>query len=343
MGPGQENITFSIITPAHNNPDEVSKLLDSLKDEVGKDPSLEVIVVDDCSDDSSLRDITKRSGFAKYIRLDNNSGPAAARNIGARNAGNDVLLFIDSDVIFNHDTLVRIRDKFKTDPSCKIFGGEYDIYPANPSLAARFKAIMVRSWSPKENSVSVFLTRLGAIRRDIFEKIGGFDVGLKTASVEDYELARRLIAKGYNIHYDPAITVKHHFPSFKSQLKLFFHRSFMWIYVFRKHGKFDNTCTTPMQGVAQAAGFLSVLFLLSVFLHARNLFISLFLFAVFAAGNMKFFLLALKHGGTIFMLQSIAMALVLSVPITLGAMCGMFYYYIYRPLTEILVSIRRPR
>lgn len=324
------NPTFSLITPAYNNPEEVRKLLDSIRPEAMKDKTLEAIVVDDCSKDRSLEKVVNESGFATYLRMDSNSGPAAARNAGAKAARNEILIFLDSDVILNSDTLSRIRDKFSMDRDLAIFGGEYDIEPANPSLSTKFKSLMVRSWSPRKDMVTVFLTRLGAIRRDIFFEFGGFDTNLKTAAVEDYELGRRLMSKGHAIHYDPAVTVKHHFPTFKKQIGLFFHRAFMWIYILKKYRKFDNTCTTPLLGLAQAFGFLSALSLVLAAANMNLIYLSLLFLALFIVANARFFGLVLKYEGPLFMLAAIPMALVISCSIVMGSACGIVYYTLMR-------------
>ncbi len=321
-------MTFSFVTPAYNNPAQVKKLLDSIRPEAAKDPSLEVIVVDDCSPNEGLKKVVSESGFARYIRLDTNSGPAKARNVGGMAAKNDLIIFVDSDVILNQDTLSRIREKF-SDPKVDILGGEYDLEPANPSVGTRFKSLMVASWRPRENYVTVFLTRLGVIKKDIFVKSGGFDTNLTTASVEDYEFGRRLMASGYTMYYDENITVKHHFPSFKKQVKLFFQRAFMWMYAFEKCVKFDNTCTTPTQGLSQLCGFLAILSLVLWPFNSAMGWASVVFLAIFVATNSRFFMLTLKNGGASFAILSVLMALVISCSIVLGAAWGAFYYFVY--------------
>lgn len=329
MSVNSNKLSMSLITPAYNNPEEVKKLLASVQPEVLKDRTLEAIVVDDCSSDDSIRKVAQESGFARYIRLDRNSGPAVARNVGAKSAKNEILVFVDSDVILNSDTLPRIRNKFSQDKSVAIFGGEYDLEPANPSFTTKFKSLMVCSWRPRENVVTDFLTRVGAIRKNIFDEMGGFDTNLRTAAVEDYEFARRLMNKGYIISYDPTLTVKHHFPEFKSQIRTFFHRSFMWIYIFKKYKKFDNTCTTPLIAIAQTCGFLSSLLLIIAVININFIYASLFFLILFVLTNLRFFKLTFKYEGLVFTLRSIPMALILSCSIFLGGILGVVYYFLY--------------
>lgn len=322
------DISLSLITPAYNNAEEVMKLIESARAEASMDSNFELIVIDDCSKDDSIRLVSEKAGYVRYLRMDKNSGPAAARNAGARIAKNDIIVFLDSDVILNSDTLSRVKDRFRTDEKISILGGEYDIEPANPSLGTKFKSLMVRSWMPSGNTVTVFLTRLGAIKRDIFNELGGFDINLRTASVEDYEFGRRLMEKGYTIYYDPDITVKHHFPPFRKQVELFFHRAFMWIYVFKRHGKFDNTCTTPMDGVSQVFGFLSTISLMSGLLYPNLMYPGILFLLLFIITDYRFFKLTLKNEGFVFTLEAIPMALIISCSIVLGSAWGVVYYFL---------------
>ena len=324
---------FSIITPAYNNPAQLAKLLDSIRPEVERDLTLEVIVVDDGSTGDSVKDTTAGYAFARYTRMGTNSGPAAARNEGARLAKNDILLFLDSDVIVNSDTISKIRDAFRKDISITALCGEYDIEPANPSFAARFKALMARSWIPKEDRITVFVARIGAIRKSVFETMGGFDAGIKTASIEEWEFGRRLINNGYTIRYDPAIAARHHFPDFGKQLKLFFHRTFMWFYVFKRYGGFDNTCTTPGLAITQVFGSLTALFLLLSIVNMYFLYPAAGLLTLFMIGSRRFFRLTLEREGLIFTLGSIPLGLVLACSIVLGGVMGALYYF---PLTFFL-------
>ncbi len=321
---------LSIITPAYNNPEQLEKLLGSIRPEAAGDSALEVIVVDDCSKDGSIKMAAAKYEFASYIRMGKNNGPAAARNEGAKFAKNDILLFLDSDTIVNSGTLPKIKEAFKKDSSIAAICGEYDIEPINESFAAKFKALMARSWIPRDNHITVFVARVGAIKKEVFEKLGGFDTGIRTASSEEWEFGRRLGNNGFTIHYDPSITVRHHFPAFKKQVRLFFHRAFMWVYVFKKYGGFDNTCTTPILALAQICGFLSLSFFILSAVNPNLLYAALSSFILFMTGSLRFFKLTLEREGLIFTLKAIPPALILSCSIVLGAFTGAAYFLLRR-------------
>ncbi len=97
---------ISIIVPFYNAENTLERLLDSILKQSFSD--FELIVVDDASTDSSLR--IAQSYPCKTIHLDRNHGPAYCRNIGAKHAKGDILVFIDSDCQAHPDWLKHIND-----------------------------------------------------------------------------------------------------------------------------------------------------------------------------------------------------------------------------------------
>ena len=91
----------SIIVPAYNVEKYVSNTLDSVKNQTYQD--WECIVVDDCSTDNTasiIQEYCKSDLRFIYIRLNNNSGAAIARNTAIKKASGRYLAFIDSDDIW---------------------------------------------------------------------------------------------------------------------------------------------------------------------------------------------------------------------------------------------------
>lgn len=84
----------SAIIPAYNEADRIGAVLSPLEEVPEID---EVIVVDDGSDDGTAA-VARRYG-AKVIRFPVNRGKAAALDAGVRAAKNDVLLFLDADLV----------------------------------------------------------------------------------------------------------------------------------------------------------------------------------------------------------------------------------------------------
>src|SRR6185503_8075703 len=100
----------------------------------------EFILVDDGSTDGSPR-IAEQSGVSVNA-TGGRSGPAHARNLGARHATGDLLVFTDSDVALRPDALERIARRFEQEPSLDALIGAYDQNPADPGFVSQFKNLM---------------------------------------------------------------------------------------------------------------------------------------------------------------------------------------------------------
>ena len=77
----------------------------------------EIIVMDDCSIDDSVRTVNKKfPGIAIYSTGDN-TGPGVARNIGASKCKNNVILFLDHDIELERaaiESLLKFMNRFPT-------------------------------------------------------------------------------------------------------------------------------------------------------------------------------------------------------------------------------------
>jgi GT2 family glycosyltransferase len=173
----------SAIVPATNRPATLERCVVALERGAGVD---EVIVV------TSPRD----------------AKAAEARNIGVSRSTGDVLLFVDSDVEVHPTATARIRKAFESDPSLVALFGSYDDSPASRGTVSEFRNLLhhhVHHESPGE--ATTFWTGLGAVRRDAFERVGGFDPALDW--LEDIDLGMRLAGDGGRIELDPAIQGTH--------------------------------------------------------------------------------------------------------------------------------------
>ena len=157
--------------------------------------------------------VARAAGFPEVIVVD---GPAtlsvcAARNEGAERATGEVLVFVDSDVEIHADALARIAEHFTTDPGLTAVFGSYDDAPARGGTVAAFRNLLHHHvHQGAAGPAETFWSGLGAVRRDAFRAIGGFDaVRFPHPSVEDIDLGARLVAAGARIVLDPAIQGTH--------------------------------------------------------------------------------------------------------------------------------------
>jgi GT2 family glycosyltransferase len=199
--------SLSVIIPVHNGGAHLPRCLDALRasDSTGH----EVIVVDDGSTDASA-EVARSRGF-EVLRLDARRGPAAARNEGARRARGRLLLFLDSDVLTRADTLARVEAFFKKREEVAALFGSYDDAPDARSFVSQYKNLVHYFIHQRSRSeAETFWAGCGAVRRDAFERVGGFDESKYTRpSIEDIELGRRLRRRGFQIALDRELQVKH--------------------------------------------------------------------------------------------------------------------------------------
>ncbi|MEB3332287.1 MAG: glycosyltransferase [Synechococcaceae cyanobacterium] len=149
---------------------------------------------------------------ARLLSTGRRQGPAAARNLAAAEASGALLLFVDADVELHHDAIERIRAQFKADPDLTALFGSYDDRPAAPGLVSRFRNLLHHhTHSTHPGPATTFWAGIGAVRREAFLGVGGFDAATYPhPSIEDIELGLRLSDGGGRILLDPSIQGTHH-------------------------------------------------------------------------------------------------------------------------------------
>ena len=181
----------SIVVPVYNGGDNFRKCLDSLSHWAD---SAEVIVVSDGESDGSWQ--LAQSYGAKVIRLPVSKGPANARNVGARAALSDVILFIDADVEIHAETVERVYRTFE-DSSVAALIGSYDDAPGALNFQSQYKNLFHHyTHQQGREEASTFWGACGAVRKEIFLKVGEFDASYRRPCIEDIELGYRLRQAG---------------------------------------------------------------------------------------------------------------------------------------------------
>jgi glycosyltransferase involved in cell wall biosynthesis len=201
------NPYISVIIPVYNGSGYIEECLSALGRSIYR--SFETLVVDDASTDNSA-EICRGFGVT-VIGLERQSGPAAARNEGAKRAAGDILLFIDADVVVTENTLGQFADIFIGDPGISAAFGSYDDSPRAPDFISQYRNLLHHFVHQRSSAdARTFWAGCGAVRREVFSGLGGFDRDkYPTPSIEDIELGYRMKEKGYGIALDKSIQVKH--------------------------------------------------------------------------------------------------------------------------------------
>jgi glycosyltransferase involved in cell wall biosynthesis len=197
----------TVIVPVYNGEKFLPRCLDAINN--SEHSPLEVIVVDDCSTDDSA-DISRRLG-ARVIATGRQSGPGAARNLAAAEARGDVLVFVDADVVIKPDTIKRIARCFVERPELSAVFGSYDDEPGERNFLSQYRNLLHHFVHQTSNpEASTFWAGLGAIRRNVFGAVGGFDCEkFAVPSIEDIELGARLRSSGHRILLAKEIQAQH--------------------------------------------------------------------------------------------------------------------------------------
>jgi glycosyltransferase involved in cell wall biosynthesis len=201
-----EKPLVSVVIPVYNGGDSFRRCLSAL---VQAEPQAdEIIVVVDGATDGSAR-LAETFGV-QVMQTPARSGPAQARNLGARVAQGDILFFVDADVLVYPDVIGQIVALFGQDPSLAAAFGSYDDAPAAPDFLSQYKNLFhhyVHQTAREE--ASTFFGACGAVRRDIFLELGGYDKCYSEPAIEDIELGYRLKQAGHRIRLCKTLQVKH--------------------------------------------------------------------------------------------------------------------------------------
>lgn len=112
---------ISVIIPVYNVQDYIIRCLESIAAQTYQG-DMECILVDDCSKDNSIQQIEQfmssyqgRINF-KLIRLDNNQGQSAARNVGMKASRGELFAFVDSDDWIEPNMYEELHNLLSKDP-----------------------------------------------------------------------------------------------------------------------------------------------------------------------------------------------------------------------------------
>jgi len=240
----------SVVIPAYRAADHIAACLQGFSTGQGE-AHFEIIVVDDCSEDQTAA--LAEQGGARVVRHDENRGAAAARNSGAAAARGQVLLFVDSDVVPCPGLVPGVEAIF-ADEAALAATGRYAPEPANATAFARYKALWTWYCWEKTGAASGESSHvqgaLAAIRKDLFEQLGGFDERYRGGNVEDYEISARLKAHGARILFDDRLQGRHHFPGFRTVARNYWDRARMWTRLRSERGGFSSGQANPRAAAA---------------------------------------------------------------------------------------------
>jgi cellulose synthase/poly-beta-1,6-N-acetylglucosamine synthase-like glycosyltransferase len=194
----------SVVVPAFNEEMVIEKTIRSL---LASDyRSFEIIIVDDGSTDNTSGVVIEKFGHEDRVRLftEANAGKAEALNTGLRHATGEVVIALDADTLFSPQTIGALAHRFY-DPQMGAIAGNAKV-GNRINLVTRWQALeyitsqnMDRRAFASLNCITVVPGAVGAWRRDLVEKAGGFT---SDTLAEDQDLTLRIRRLGYKIGYE---------------------------------------------------------------------------------------------------------------------------------------------
>lgn len=220
-------MSFSVVIPTYNRADLLPFCLDGVLAQV--EPATDVVVVDNGSTDNTRDVVAPYTDRLAYHRTET-PGVQAARNLGVELTRGDWIAFLDSDDVWQPDHLRRLGALIRTTPDLTLVfanfrhlrgvdvqpGSKFDDAPAgwwDSVIAQR----LAEGWLLNDSITAatlrfhpIFPSAL-AICRDMFLRLGGFDVGLRGRKAEDGPLFTRCLALGRTGAVpEPTVLIRRH-------------------------------------------------------------------------------------------------------------------------------------
>jgi len=201
----------------------INSIVEQYREELEK-KQFEIILIDNASSDGT-QDLVKKLKIQnlKIIGSKENLGFSNGCNLGAKNASGEFLLFLNSDTQIKDQGFVKMIDYLKKNEKIGILGGKlknedgtaqastgnfYNLFNLFFMLLGIERVGFIRKSPNKTKQVDWVSGACLAIRRKVFEKIGGFE---KTLFMywEDIDLCFKAKKKGYSTYFYSEITLFH--------------------------------------------------------------------------------------------------------------------------------------
>ena len=185
--------SFTVVIPAYNSERFIAKAIGSALAQTHA--PLEVIVVDDGSQDGTGRIVQEFGPPVRYHKQAN-SGPSAARNQGVSLAQNEWIAFLDSDDAWLPEKLARQAELIQQDPSLALVAAHYAEYDGQGSFISESglpQPLTAKAVMSRLTMGTLFLLSSTVVRRAVFQELQGFNPGLVCG--EDREFWARLASR----------------------------------------------------------------------------------------------------------------------------------------------------
>jgi O-antigen biosynthesis protein len=216
----QDSPTVSIVIPVYGQVAVTARCLKSIA--VAKnETTFEVVVVDDKSPDATSEYLAKCSGI-QVVTNDENQGYLRSTNRGAKVSDTEYIILLNNDTEVADGWIDDLLSTFQHHPDTGIAGARL-VYPGGQLQEAG--AIIFNDgtgWNygrlqDPDDEKFAFVREVDycsaacvAVKRQVWDEVGGFDERFIPAYYEDVDLAFAARSKGWKVRYQPKTKIIHH-------------------------------------------------------------------------------------------------------------------------------------
>ena len=212
----------SIILLSYNSMDDLAECIPSLEKQTYA--NYEIIIVDNASTDDTSEFVRTNYPNIRFVDAGSNLGYPAGNNLGFQNADGEYIVILNPDTVAEPDWLEELITPFEENPEIGLTTSKILIYGKKDIINTCGNSIHYtgldfcrglyeQSSSPsyaKPEEVGAISGCSFAIRREVFEELGGFDPDF-FLYLEDVDLSWRARLMGHRIQFVPDSVVYHKF------------------------------------------------------------------------------------------------------------------------------------
>ena len=221
---------ISVIVLTYNNLKFTKACLRSLGDNT-RYPNWELVLVDNASSDGSrdfLAEYARTKSWVKLVQNDENLGFAAGNNRGLESATGEYLVILNNDTYVTRGWLLDLVRHLHKDPQLGLIGAvtnnigneaKIDIHYEDMAGMQQAAHAYTRRHAREQLDVRTVAFFCAAMRRTLFESMGGLDESFGLGFFEDDDYCKRVTAQGFRIAVAEDVFVHHHLSASFDQIE----------------------------------------------------------------------------------------------------------------------------
>jgi len=203
---------FTVIIPLYNKEKYVSNTIKSILNQTFTD--FELLIINDCSTDKSAAIASEfSSDKVRIIHHEKNSGLAATRNTGIKNATSNYITFLDADDLWKPHFLEKIFHLIQNFPEARIFGTNYEEiwgttikkpHNSSESLATGFTGYI--NFFKMNLKQGIYNHGSICLHKEVFEKVGFYNETIHFSEDLDFNIRANY---HYKLAYDNSVQMSY--------------------------------------------------------------------------------------------------------------------------------------